>query len=242
MKRFLVVCFVLAIGIKDLRASNSGAQIAVGTGNFGFNSQIGYRFFDSKNYYKSLIGARLDFNFYGGNNIASWGRPVKISDINDVGFYYFKDSSTGEKVSRNDEHIKSFLYGAILDFYPFGNSFRLSGLRLSSGYYLGGIDYKITNTLTEENRRIYGGIVKGEMMTSNDFKLDTEGFYFGVGADVEIFYGWKMIVDIGMVPVEKRSMKYELLGLNQDISGYYNNNDLNSKHISIVKISLSYRF
>ena len=97
---------------------------------------------------------------------------------------------------------------AVIDFYPFGDTWFLGGLRFSGGYYNG--DLKLTADLTAKN---------GVLANDAEFKLgdtwykytagDTKGLalakwnmagpYAGLGFDIGLFAGLKIYFDAGCV-------------------------------------------
>jgi hypothetical protein len=190
--------------------SNSGGfQVGVGLGVLGgANAQIGYRIPTSNdNFWKNRFGFRLDYN--------SW-KPLE-SYIED----YLEDEPI--KVDDNilDAKITGEQIGALIDFYPFGNTWALGNFRISAGYYDG--DFSIAGSLdktaggrfamesaTTGQKLYYEVDANANLKAALDYEV--KGPYAGLGFDVGLFWGLKMYFDAGVVFTDRPTITTDISG------------------------------
>ncbi len=178
-----------------------GFQFGVGLGALGgANAQIGYRIPQrSYNFWKNRFGFRLDYN--------SW-EPLQgyIED-------YLEDNPI--EVDNNNFYgkIEGTNYGALIDFYPFGNTWALGNFRLSAGYYSG--DFSVGGTLhtkASETFEMENSTYKitGDADLTAMLEADVKGPYAGVGFDFALLWGLKMYFDAGLVFTDKPTISTAL--------------------------------
>lgn len=200
----------------------------------GYNGFVGYANKKSDNWFGRRLGARLDFQipstlnanatlsangneydvdvdakllFYKRNfdNAASIDGDFDI-DIDGTPYDINLDGANGSIALKNQN------IGAMIDFYPFGDTWFLGGIRLSGGYYTGRMDLSIHATLGDNDllnpEYVYDGIGNGDKILANirgksrvgaDLKWKYSGPYAGFGFDLGIFRGFKFYLDAGMV-------------------------------------------
>ncbi|MCR5506293.1 MAG: hypothetical protein K6F04_00395 [bacterium] len=180
-----------------------GFQLGVGIGILGgVNAQVGYRIPRREyNFWKNRFGFRIDYN--------SW-KPLE-SKIKD----YLEENPID--VADNDftGMINGTNYGALIDFYPFGNTWFLGNFRISGGYYTGDFDMDIymhkSASKTFEMQGIkYSG--NADAMLRAALAVDVKGPYLGTGFDFQILYGLKFYFDAGVVFIDNPRIETELTG------------------------------
>lgn len=178
-----------------------GMQIGVGvSATSGLNGFIGYanKKFDS--FWAKRFGVRFDF---------ATTNPIE-SSINDVINDVVDDGiDIGDGLTINDGKVDAKHMAAMVDFYPFGDTWLLGGWRLTGGYYMGQMSASaaVAGTFDE----LDGGTYEFELMdnlyryTGNsvrgtaEFDWDYRGPYIGTGFDIGLFAGFKIYVDAGVV-------------------------------------------
>ena len=168
----------------------------------GLNGFIGYNNKKFDSFWAKRFGIRFDFATYSpiknrlnrkiNNSIGTDG--VKIEDNLNI-----------ENLELNAKH-----YGALVDFYPFGDTWFLGGWRVSGGYITGNMnlnaDIHGKNTGSgiefELNNKKYN--YSGDEMHGNA-RLDWKyhGPYLGTGFDLGLFLGIKIFMDAGVVFADK---------------------------------------
>ena len=134
-----------------------GFQLGVGIGVLGgVNAQLGYRIPRREyNFWKNRFGFRIDYNSWKPlkNTIETYleDHPIKLDDNEFTGM------------------ISGTNYGALIDFYPFGNTWFLGNFRLSAGYYTG--DFAIDTYMTKN------GISEEFEMSGINYKIDGQAKY-----------------------------------------------------------------
>ena len=176
-----------------------GLQLGIGVSpTSGLNGFIGYNNKNFDSFWAKRFGIRFDFATYSPikNKLNS-----KINDtIGDDGIE-IGDSLSVDNVALNAKH-----YGAIVDFYPFGNTWFLGGWRVSGGYMAGKLDLnadvhgkaeagKIEFELND-NKYYYDG---DTMDASVWAKWKFSGPYLGTGFDLGLLWGFKIYMDAGVV-------------------------------------------
>lgn len=176
-----------------------GLQLGIGVSpSSGLNAFIGYNNKNFNSFWAKRFGVRLDFATYS---------PIKNKlnrEINDsIGDEGIKidDNLHINNVNINAKHI-----GALIDFYPFGNTWFLGGLRVSGGYMTGNIDLNAdivgTKKIGEIEFELGGQKYKydgNEMRGKSNVNWKYSGPYLGTGFDLGIFCGFKLYLDAGVV-------------------------------------------
>lgn len=183
-----------------------GMQIGVGvSATSGLNGFVGYANKDFDSFWWKRFGFRVDF---------ASTRPIK-SAINSAIDSAMGDDGIdiGDNLAINDGAINAHHAAALVDFYPFGNTWFLGGIRLTGGYYTGKLDidanlagkidglpsdsfeFKLMNNLY----RYTGNGVRGNAHA--DWKYS--GPYLGTGFDLGLFAGFKIYMDAGVVFTNK---------------------------------------
>ena len=177
-----------------------GLQIGVGaSATSGLNGFVGYVNKDFDSFWAKRFGVRLDF---------ATTKPIK-SLIND-GIDSIVDDGIdiADNLTITDGKIEASHYAALLDFYPFGDTWLLGGWRITGGYAFGDMNMaaNIAGVLDVPSGR-YEFDLAGQKYayTGNSVRgtaeLDWEyrGPYLGTGFDIGLFAGFKIYVDAGVV-------------------------------------------
>lgn len=178
-----------------------GLQFGVGvSATSGLNGFVGYANKNFDSFWAKRFGVRFDF---------ATTKPVR-SLINDTIDSVVDDGiDIGDNLSVTDGKIDAQHFGALVDFYPFGDTWFLGGWRLTGGYFMGDMsaDASVAGTINE----LDGGTYEFELMgnqyryTGNsvhgtaEFDWDYRGPYIGTGFDIGLFAGFKIYVDAGVV-------------------------------------------
>ena len=179
-----------------------GVQLGLGVSpTSGLNMFVGYNNKKFESFWWKRFGLRLDFATYA---------PIKsrlddkINDsIGKEGIEIDKNLKIGD-VGLDGKH-----FGALVDFYPFGDTWFLGGWRISGGYMTGNLDLKAKITGKVNGDRIEFEIgdrkymYEGkEMFGKAKINWKYSGPYLGTGFDLGILYGFKLYVDAGLVFVD----------------------------------------
>ena len=180
-----------------------GLQLGIGVSpTSGLNGFIGYNNKNFDSFWAKRFGVRFDFATYSPikNKL-----NTKINNaIGEEGFE-IDDNLHVDNFALNAKHI-----GALVDFYPFGNTWFLGGWRVSGGYVKGELDF---------DGKIHGKNIGGDI----EFELDGHTYYYtgtemhgktlanwkysgpylGTGFDLGLFWGFKIFVDAGVVFTNK---------------------------------------
>lgn len=176
-----------------------GLQLGVGISpTSGLNGFVGYNNKNFNSFWAKRFGVRFDFAGYS---------PVKHylnkrinEEFKDDGFK-IDDTLKIDNFQLNAKH-----FGALVDFYPFGDTWFLGGLRVSGGYFTGKLDLDADIHGTYNGSRIEfeldgkkysydGSTMNAKAMV--DWKYD--GPYLGAGFDLGLFWGFKVYMDAGVV-------------------------------------------
>ena len=177
-----------------------GLQLGVGMSpTSGLNGFIGYNNKNFDSFWAKRFGIRFDFASYS---------PIKkklnkeINEVaNDKGGIEIDDTLKIDNLTLNAKH-----YGAMIDFYPFGNTWFLGGLRISGGYFAGRLDFDANiygtpdnsgNIEFELNNNKYYYVGSMNAKASANWKYS--GPYAGAGFDLGLFWGFKIYFDAGVV-------------------------------------------
>lgn len=179
-----------------------GLQIGAGvSATSGLNGFIGYNNKNFDSFWAKRFGVRVDF---------ATTQPVKSfinkgidSVIGDEGI------ELDDNISLVDGNIKAHHIGALVDFYPFGNTWFLGGWRLSGGYFAGKLN--LSADIASQSDTVYEFELDGQTYTydSSDAKGTAKvgwkysGPYVGTGFDFGLFWGIKIYMDAGVVFTDK---------------------------------------
>ena len=220
----------------EYKSKLSGYEFGMGvpliTPLTGYNFFVGYVNKESDSFWKKRFGFRLDFTVPSDLRLQGtisdadkdkyavdfsgkvMGFNVKLSDFSDkkIEFDAIKDDkkqpiSIGKEASDLTLQIHNQNIGFLVDFYPFGDTWFLGGLRFSGGYYIG--DFKISANMdfnndvkysykANSNNYLYAQIEKGSEFGA-DFHWKYHGPYAGIGFDIGIWRGFKFFIDAGAV-------------------------------------------
>ena len=176
-----------------------GLQLGIGvSATSGLNAFVGYNNKKFDSFWWKRFGVRLDFASYS---------PIKKrlnrsinSTIGDDGIK-IDDNLKVNNVNIDAKHI-----GALVDFYPFGDTWFLGGLRISGGYMTGNLDMSAdilgTRKIGEIEFELGGRKYKydgNEMRGKSSVNWKYNGPYLGGGFDLGIFHGFKLFMDAGVV-------------------------------------------
>lgn len=195
-----------AIAEKTSREWLHGVQVGLGaSATSGLNGFVGYANKDFDSFWLKRFGFRVDF---------ASTRPVK-SAINSAVDSAMGSSGIdiGDNLTINDGEIKAHHVAALVDFYPFGNTWFWGGLRLTGGYYTGKLDvdanlsgkidglpsdafeFKLMDNLYRYTENSVHGTARADWKYS--------GPYLGTGFDLGLFAGFKIYMDAGVVFTSK---------------------------------------
>ena len=206
-----------------------GMQLGLGVSpTTGLNGFIGYNNKNFDSFWAKRFGIRLD--------LAST-KPVK-SFINKTIDKYIGDEGLeiNDEISMVDASIQAQHMGALVDFYPFGNTWFLGGWRITGGYMVGKLDVDAdlkgtvdglpTGTVEFEfsgtKYRYLGNDVYGT--ATADWKY--RGPYAGTGFDLGLFAGLKIYMDAGVVFTNKAAeldLKVDVNNLQYNDGGVWKN-------------------
>ena len=200
-------------------------QIGLGVSpTTGLNMFVGYNNKNFDSFWAKRFGIRFDF--------ASTS-PVKSMINRGVDNYMGDDGyELNDELSIIDGVIKATHMGAMVDFYPFGDTWFLGGWRITGGYMFGSLDIdadlkgsvdglppgKIEFEFGGTKYRYLGNEVYGTATANWKF----HGPYAGTGFDIGLFWGFKIYMAAGVVFTNKAAE----LDLNVDVNNlqYYDTN------------------
>lgn len=183
-----------------------GLQLGVGvSATSGLNGFVGYanKSFDS--FWLKRLGFRLDFAT----------TSLMKSAINSGVDAFMGDEGIdiGDGLTIKDGSIEGHHFAALVDFYPFGDTWFLGGIRISGGYYLGNLDLsanltgKVNDLPDSEFAFSLEGIdykyVGNEVHGTANAEWNYRGPYLGAGFDLGLFAGLKIYMDAGVVFTNK---------------------------------------
>ncbi len=180
-----------------------GMQFGVGvSATSGLNGFIGYNNKNFDSFWAKRFGIRFDFASMSPIKSKLNKRINKA--IGDEGVE-IEDALTIDNFKLDAKH-----YGAMIDFYPFGDTWFLGGWRVSGGYFTGKLDLdadlhgtqkvgKIEFELDGKKYSYDGDEMRGKAMIDWKYK----GPYAGTGFDLGLFCGFKIYFDAGVVFTDK---------------------------------------
>ena len=211
MKKILAIASIATMAAAPAFAGISdyiptGLEIGVGlSATTGLNGFVGYVNKNFESFLWKRLGVRFDF--------ASTA-PIK-STINSLVDKYMDDGiEIGDNLTITDGAIKSNHFAALVDFYPFGNTWFLGGWRLTGGYMFGKMNIDAMLTGGDERLSQFAGkqfklgdtwyqYTGGDVHGTAKAKWDFHGPYAGTGFDIGLFRGFKIFMDAGVVFTSK---------------------------------------
>lgn len=177
----------------------TGVKLGAGvSATGGLDAFVGYNNKNFDSFWWKRFGIRLGY---------ATTKPVK-SAVNSATDKFMDDGiDIGDNLTVYNGEITAKQMFAMLDFYPFGNTWFLGGWRLSAGYYDGNIKVD-ANLTTDANNAVPGEFElnghRYRYTNSDDKALATakwkySGPYIGTGFDFGLFAGIKLYVDAGLV-------------------------------------------
>ena len=182
-----------------------GLQLGVGvSATSGLNGFVGYANKNFDSFWWKRFGVRLDF--------ASTA-PVKSLINSGIDSLMSDGIEIGDGLSVKEGAIEGQHMAALLDFYPFGNTWFLGGIRITGGYYFGELDLSANLTgkvdglpdsefafdLNGQQYKYVGNEVHGTANANWNYR----GPYLGAGFDFGLFAGFKIYMDAGVVFTNK---------------------------------------
>lgn len=184
----------------------SGLELGLGlSATTGVNGFVGYANKNLESFWWKRLGVRLDF---------ASTKPIQGSVNSLIDKYMGDGIEVGDNLAITDGTIESRHFAALIDIYPFGNTWFLGGWRLTGGYVFGKMNVEALLTGSDERLsefagrefqlgdtryRYNGGDVHGKAKAKWDF----HGPYAGTGFDIGIFRGFKLFMDAGVVFTSK---------------------------------------
>lgn len=177
-----------------------GFQIGAGvSATSGLNGFVGYANKDAESFWGKRFGVRFDF---------ATTKPVKSLISDAIDGVVDDGIDIGDDLTITDGKIDATHYAALLDFYPFGDTWLLGAWRITGGYAFGdmNMDANIAGTFDGPSGR-YEFELAGQKYayTGNNVNGTAEldwkyrGPYLGTGFDIGIFAGFKIYLDAGVV-------------------------------------------
>ena len=202
-----------------------GLQLGVGvSATSGLNGFVGYANKNFDSFWLKRFGVRFDF---------SSTSPIKSVINSGIDSIMGDDGvSIGDGLTVKDGSIKAQSFAALIDFYPFGNTWFFGGFRVSGGYYFGDLsmdanltgnvdglpDSEFAFELNGIEYKYIGNQIHGTAKADWNYR----GPYLGAGFDWGLFAGFKIYLDAGVVFTNKTAQ----LGLDLPVNNLYkwNNN------------------
>lgn len=177
-------------------AAFDGVQLGVGlSGTTGFNINAGYYNNLSQNYLLRHFGVRFDYA-----NI----EPLKSAVDSAIDHIMKEGVSVGDGVKIDKGELDSWHAALLLDYYPFAGWWRITG-----GYAWGAADLSAEifgEISTAPDMRFYFYLAGDHYFyNGNDFGGQAfidwafHGPYLGTGFDVDLFCGFSLVFDAGVV-------------------------------------------
>ncbi len=183
-----------------------GLELGVGiSATSGLNGFIGYANKNFDSFWLKRLGFRADFGTTAPlKSMINSGIDAVMGD---------EGIDIGEGISIKDASIESKHFAALIDFYPFGNTWFLGGIRITGGYYFGNLelsanltgkvdglpDSEFAFSLNGTDYKYVGNEVHGTAKADWNYR----GPYLGAGFDLGIIAGFKIYMDAGLVFTSK---------------------------------------
>ena len=182
-----------------------GLQIGVGASvTSGLNGFVGYANKNFDSFWAKRFGVRFDFGTMA---------PIKNKFNETINDIIDDEIEIGDNLAVSNFELDAHHYAALLDFYPFGNTWFLGGWRLTGGYYFGELNAtaQIAGEIDELGAGSYGFELGGHdfrylgnsVHGVAEFDWDYRGPYLGTGFDFGLFAGFKIYFDAGVVFTNK---------------------------------------
>ncbi|MDR1338111.1 MAG: hypothetical protein LBJ73_03750 [Rickettsiales bacterium] len=182
-----------------------GMQIGVGASvTSGLNGFVGYANKNFESFWWKRLGVRFDF--------ASTS-PIKSSINSAIDSALNDGADIGDGLTIGGGALKAQHIGALVDFYPFGNTWFLGGWRLTGGYVAGRmkLDAMLTGTVEGAPSDPFEFEINGQEYKYTGNSIDAtagldwkySGPYLGTGFDLGLFWGIKIFMDAGVVFTSK---------------------------------------
>ncbi|MDR2412899.1 MAG: hypothetical protein LBD50_01660 [Rickettsiales bacterium] len=182
-----------------------GLQFGLGaSATSGLNGFVGYanKKFDS--FWWKRLGVRFDF---------ATTSPIKSSINSAIDSALSDGVEIGDGLTIGSGQLSAKHLAALVDFYPFGDTWFLGGWRLTGGYMTGNMDLSANLTgkmeglpedsvqfeLDGRHYKYSGNSIHGK--TGVNWKYS--GPYLGTGFDLGLFWGIKIYMDAGAVFTSK---------------------------------------
>lgn len=186
----------------------NGLQFGLGVSvTSGVNGFVGYANKDLDSFWLKRLGLRFDF---------ATTSPIESTINSAIDSAMGDGVDIGDGITINDGAVSAQHFGALVDFYPFGNSWFLGGWRLTGGYMVGKMNMtaNLTSSIDgvpadptefELNGELYrypGSTVDG----SGTLDWNYSGPYLGTGFDLGLIWGVKIYMDAGVVFTNKAAV------------------------------------
>lgn len=187
--------------IKPAAKLPNGIQFGAGVSvTSGVNAFVGYANKDFESFWWKRIGGRVDFGT---------SSPLKSTINSAISSAVGDGQDIGDGLTITGGSLSAQHFGALIDIYPFGDTWFLGGIRFTGGYVTG--KFNLSANLSGEVEAIPGEPMEFELdgnlyrYNGNDFtgtasvKWKYSGPYLGTGFDLGMFWGIKMYMDAGVV-------------------------------------------
>ncbi len=197
-----------------------GLQLGVGiSATSGLNGFVGYANKNFDSFWLKRFGFRADF---------ATTAPLKSMINSGIDAIMGDDGiDIGDGITIKDSSLKNQHFAALIDFYPFGNTWFLGGIRISGGYYFGDLelsanltgkveglpDSEFAFSLNGMDYKYVGNELHGTARADWNYR----GPYLGAGFDLGIIAGFKIYMDAGVVFTNKTAQ----LGLDLPTKNLY---------------------
>ncbi|MBN1325229.1 MAG: hypothetical protein JW974_03360 [Alphaproteobacteria bacterium] len=200
----------------DIKFPN-GLQFGVGvSATSGVNGFVGYANKNFDSFWWKRLGLRFDF---------ATTAPIESAINSAIDSAMGDGMDIGDGITINDGTITARHFGALVDFYPFGDTWFMGGWRLTGGYMFGRLNVAANLTsnvdgvpldpmefeLNGESYRYPGGDIDGSASVNWNYS----GPYLGTGFDIGLIWGIKIYMDAGAVFTNKTAA----FNLNVPITG-----------------------
>ncbi len=187
--------------VSSAAAFPNGLQFGVGvSATSGLNGFVGYANKDLDNWWLRRLGLRLDF---------AGTKPLKSVINSGIDSIIGDEGVEIEDITINNVNLEAQHFGAIVDFYPFGDTWFLGGWRLSGGYMWGsanvgaGLTGDVAGVPDDSFAFSFDGVdykyTGGDIHGTAEIDWDYSGPYLGTGFDIGLFAGFKIYLDAGVV-------------------------------------------
>ena len=176
-----------------------GLQFGLGVSvTSGINGFVGYANKDFDSFWWKRLGVRFDF---------ATTSPIKSTINSAIDSAMDGGMEIGDGMFIDNGQLSANHFAALVDFYPFGDTWFFGGIRLTGGYMFGKLDISADLTgdidgigamefeLNDVLYRYNGDTING---TANaNWKYS--GPYLGTGFDLGLLWGIKIYMDAGVV-------------------------------------------